>query len=124
MRSWYGLINQVAYSVCKTAIMETFRKSLKPLTPYIWTDKLDKAFKDSSLKFPIHLKPKHGILTSRMDTTIATVCKKILRPRDLIRSVLQSPIPKRHRSRRTLSVSRLQSSHTQQCIGRLTKQKR
>ena len=30
MRSWYGLINQVAYSFCKTAVMEPFRKFLKP----------------------------------------------------------------------------------------------
>ena len=50
MRSWYGLINQVAYSFCKTPVSEPFRKLLKPATPYIWTDELDKAFKDSKLK--------------------------------------------------------------------------
>ena len=50
MRSWYGLINQVAYSFCNTPVMEPFRKLLKPATPYIWIDDLDKAFKDSKLK--------------------------------------------------------------------------
>ena len=50
MRSWYGLINQVAYSFCKTPVSEPFRKLLKPATPYIWTDELDKAFQDSKLK--------------------------------------------------------------------------
>merc|ERR1712215_555490 len=50
MRSWYGLINQVAYSFCKTAVMEPFRKFLKPSTPYVWTDELDKAFRDSKHK--------------------------------------------------------------------------
>ena len=50
MRSWYGLINQVADSFCKTPVSEPFRKLLKPATPYIWTDELDKAFQDSKLK--------------------------------------------------------------------------
>ena len=39
------------------------------------------------------------VLTSRMDTIIATVWKKKLCPRDLIWSVLQSPFPKHPRSR-------------------------
>ena len=30
MRSWYGLINQVAYSFCKTPVMEPFRQLLNP----------------------------------------------------------------------------------------------
>ena len=44
MRSWYGLVNQVAYSFCKTPVMDPFRQLLKPATPYIWTDELGKAF--------------------------------------------------------------------------------
>lgn len=42
-----------------------------------------------------------SVLDSRMDIIITTLWQKKLRPRDLIWSVLQSPIPKRHRSRRT-----------------------
>ena len=42
-----------------------------------------------------------SVLASRMEPIIATLWKKKLRPRDLIWSVLHSPIPKRHRSRRT-----------------------
>ena len=44
MRSWYGLINQVAYSFCKTPVMEPFRELLKPSTEYKWTDELENAF--------------------------------------------------------------------------------
>ena len=47
-----------------------------------------------------------SVLASRMESIIATVWKKKLRPRDLIWSVLQSPIPKRHRRRCTSPVSR------------------
>ena len=47
-----------------------------------------------------------SVLTSRMDTIIATVWKKKLRPRDLIWSVLQSPFPKHPTSRCTSPVSK------------------
>merc|ERR1712215_248868 len=45
--------------------METFRKFLKPATPYIWTDELDKAFQDSKVEI-IHLVEK-GVQQFKVD---------------------------------------------------------
>ena len=44
VRSWFGLINQVAYCFSKTEIMAPFRKLLSPENPFEWTDDLEKAF--------------------------------------------------------------------------------
>ena len=47
LRSWYGLINQVAYSFATTEIMSPFRKLLSPAQTFLWTDDLNKAFIES-----------------------------------------------------------------------------
>ena len=44
MRSWYGLVNQVAYSFCKTPVMDPFRQLLKPKALYTWIQELADAF--------------------------------------------------------------------------------
>ena len=49
-RSWFGLINQVAYSFIKTEHMAPFRHLLSPSTPFIWTEELEKAFQLSKQK--------------------------------------------------------------------------
>merc|ERR1712121_214591 len=47
IRSWFGLINQVAYAFAKGTLMAPFRELLKPATKFEWTPDLDKAFENS-----------------------------------------------------------------------------
>ena len=47
VRSWFGVVNQVAYSFCKTRIMEPFQDLLKPSTKFEWTAQLERAFVES-----------------------------------------------------------------------------
>ena len=59
IRSWYGLVNQVAYSFCKTTVMQPFRELLKPSTKFEWNEQLQEAFVKS--KDEIILLVKHGV---------------------------------------------------------------
>ena len=47
IRSWFGLINQVAYTFSMTERMSPFRSLLKPDTPFQWDDTLHKLFEES-----------------------------------------------------------------------------
>ena len=42
VRAWYGLVNQVTYCFCRTAVMAPFRHLLSPATEFAWTDELKK----------------------------------------------------------------------------------
>ena len=44
VRSWFGLVNQVAYSFCMTRQMEPFRSLLKPAQIFQWDEHLEEAF--------------------------------------------------------------------------------
>ena len=44
IRSWFDLVEQVAFSFSKSKLMEPFRPLLKPKAEYIWTDDLQLAF--------------------------------------------------------------------------------
>ena len=59
VRSWFGLINQVAYAFSMTDTMLPFRDLLRPSTPFEWTDSLQRAF-DSS-KLVIIAEIEHGV---------------------------------------------------------------
>ena len=50
VRSWFGLINQVAYSFIKTDHMAPFRHLLSQSTPFEWDDDLEVAFRKSKDK--------------------------------------------------------------------------
>ena len=50
VRSWYGFINQVAYSFIKTEHMAPFRHLLSPSTPFVWNDELETSFQKSKEK--------------------------------------------------------------------------
>ena len=50
VRSWYGLVNQVAYCFCKTETMAPFRHLLSPGNVFQWDDKLEEAFVASKSK--------------------------------------------------------------------------
>ena len=47
IRSWFGLINQVAYTFSMTERMSPFRFLLKPDTPFQWDGTLQKLFEES-----------------------------------------------------------------------------
>ncbi|XP_060080131.1 uncharacterized protein LOC132559521 [Ylistrum balloti] len=46
-RAWFGFINQGAYAFAMTRQMKPFRSLLKPSTPFVWTEELDKVFNQS-----------------------------------------------------------------------------
>ena len=50
MRSWFGLINQVAYSFMKTDHMAPFRHLLSQSTSFEWNEDLETAFERSKEK--------------------------------------------------------------------------
>ena len=44
VRSWYGLVEQVAWGFSKTKLMEPFRELLRKKTVFAWSDELQVAF--------------------------------------------------------------------------------
>ena len=46
-RSWFGLIEQVAWAFSKTKVMEPLRHLLKPKSEFVWTQELNDAFENS-----------------------------------------------------------------------------
>ena len=49
VRSWFGLVNQVAYAFSMTTTMLPFRDLLKPSQPFRWDEGLQHAFEESKL---------------------------------------------------------------------------
>ena len=47
LRSWYGLINQVSYTLATAPIMLPFRKLLSPSQKFEWTEELNQACEES-----------------------------------------------------------------------------
>ena len=50
VRSWFGLINQVAYCFSTSTTMAPFRHLLSPSTPFSWSEDLQKAFLASKME--------------------------------------------------------------------------
>lgn len=59
VRSWFGLINQVAYAFASADHMLPFRDILKPNNKFEWTDELEKIFQES--KKVIIKEIRHGV---------------------------------------------------------------
>ena len=59
IRSWFGLVNQVAYAFAVADHMQPFRDLLKPDQPFAWTEHLDHLFKQS--KIVIIDQIRHGV---------------------------------------------------------------
>ena len=47
VRSWFGLVNQLAFTFAATPVMAPFRDFLKPSTEFVWSDQLQEAFEKS-----------------------------------------------------------------------------
>ena len=50
IRSWFGLVEQVAWAFSKTAVMSPFRHLLSPNSEYLWTQELNDAFEKSKIE--------------------------------------------------------------------------
>ena len=47
VRSWFGLVNQIAYATAVSPAMQPFRGLLKPTSAWYWDDTLDRLFQSS-----------------------------------------------------------------------------
>ena len=72
IRSWFGLINQVAYAFSMTDIMLPFRNLLKPTTTFDWTDSLQQAFDQSKLAIIAEIEHGVTIFDKEKPTCLAT----------------------------------------------------
>ena len=72
MRSWFGLLNQVAYAFSITKHMQPFRHLLKPDTPFQWTEELDKLFEDSKRAIVEEIEEGVRIYDKSKPTCLAT----------------------------------------------------
>ena len=72
MRSWYGLVNQVAYTFASSKVMLPFRQLLRPSIKYEWTKELDEAFKASKRKIIAEITKGVEIFNKDFPTCLAT----------------------------------------------------
>jgi hypothetical protein len=61
IRSWYGLVHQVAYAFAQAPVMAPFRELLSKMTPFYWDENLSKIFMAS--KDRIISEVKNGVKT-------------------------------------------------------------
>ena len=65
IRSWFGLVNQSAYSFSKCSVMEPFRELLKKGSQFKWSDALEEAFR--AAKNEIRRKIERGVRIYEMN---------------------------------------------------------
>ena len=47
VRSWFGAVNQIAYTFAVSEVMLPFRQLLRPQVPFSWSEELEAAFRES-----------------------------------------------------------------------------
>ena len=72
IRSWFGLVNQVAYTFSMANQRQPFRQLLKPDTPFKWTPKLDKVFQESKRRISEEIKTGVCIFDKSKPTRLIT----------------------------------------------------
>lgn len=72
VRSWFGLLNQVAYAFSVTDHMQPFRHLLKPGTPFQWTSDMDLLFTESKLAIAREIEEGVRIFDKSKPTYLAT----------------------------------------------------
>ena len=72
MRSWFGLLNQVAYDFSVADRMQPFRHLLKPNTPFQWTSELDAIFEESKVAIVREIEEGVRIFDMSKPTCLAT----------------------------------------------------
>ena len=77
IRSWFGLVNQVAYAFAVADHMQPFRDLLKPDQPFAWTDHLDHLFKQSKIMIIDQIRHGFEIFNQTRPTCLATDWSKV-----------------------------------------------
>lgn len=72
VRSWFGLVNQVAYAFSRAATMAPFRDLLKPATTFAWSTDLQEAFDESKQTIIEQINAGVEIFERNRPTCIAT----------------------------------------------------
>ena len=72
IRSWFGLINQVAYTFAVADHMRPFRDLLKPDQPFAWTEELDYLFRQSKIVIVDEIRHGVEIFDQSRPTCLAT----------------------------------------------------
>ena len=72
IRSWFGLVNQVAYTFSMAETMQPFRNLLKPNSHFEWTTDLNSAFEKSKAKILHEMEEGVKIFTKDKPTCLAT----------------------------------------------------
>ena len=70
--SWFGLVNQVAYSFSRADTMAPFRDLLKPSTKFVWTNEHQEAFEASKQEIIEQIQTGVEIFDKSRTTCIAT----------------------------------------------------
>lgn len=72
IRSWFGLVNQAAYSFSKCSVMEPFRKLMKKGSQFMWNKDLDEAFKAAKATIKRKIEKGVRIFEKNRKTCLAT----------------------------------------------------
>ena len=72
VRSWFGLVNQVAYTFSMAEHMHPFRELLKPATPFYWDDNLNHLFEESKRAITTEITNGVRIFDKGKPTCLAT----------------------------------------------------
>ena len=72
VRSWFGLVNQVAYAFASADHMKPYRDLLKPGRPFIWTAQLEDIFQRSKSAIVEQIKNGVEIFDKSRPTCLAT----------------------------------------------------
>ncbi|GFO13768.1 enzymatic polyprotein [Plakobranchus ocellatus] len=72
VRSWFGLINQVAYAFASAERMQPFRALLKLNTPFKWTDHMDNLLEETKAIIIQEIQKGVEIFDKKRPTCLAT----------------------------------------------------
>ena len=72
IRSWFGLVNQAAYSFCKTEAMAPFRNLLKKNSKFTWNEDLETSFKKAKKQIAKEIEKGIRIFEKHRTTCLAT----------------------------------------------------
>ena len=72
IRSWFGLVNQAAYSFSKTTVMAPFRDLLRKTSKFTWNEDMETAFKEAKQQIAKEITRGIKIFDKHRTTCLAT----------------------------------------------------
>ena len=72
VRSWFGLVNQVAYAFASAEKMQPFRTLLQPKIPFVWTEELNDLFEETKTIISQEIQRGVEIFDKNKSTCLAT----------------------------------------------------